>query len=487
MPVSLCRACCLALVAAAVCLAPALRAQERPVAFVGATVLPVSGPPIPDGTVVVQGGRILAVGPSATVSVPRGAERVDVRGRTLIPGLVDTHSHIGGGDGGDRSAALHPDVRLLDSFNPLSSTIHRALAGGITTVNAMPGSGLLSSGQTLYLKLRRADSPRVEDLLYCRDAATEVCGGLKMANGTNPIGDAPAPGTRARSAAAVRALFTEALAYRARRDRAPRADSAAAPVAPDSSGGGFLFTNPATPSLRDTTSRQGEAGRAAGDAPGDAARALRMEVLLEVLDGRRTVHFHTHRADDVMTVLRLAREFGFRPVLQHVSEAWRVADEIAAAGVPASIIVLDAPGGKLEAAEIRLENGGVLERAGVPTAIHTDDYITDSRLLLRSAALAARAGMSREGALRAVTLAGAEMLGLADRVGSLEPGKDADLVVLSGDPLSSYTRVEQTWVEGRLVFDRSRAADRAFAVGGYDAYDPSDNHLHGAAPHADAE
>lgn len=480
------RACRLALVAAVVCLAPALRAQERPVAFVGATVLPVSGPPIANGTVVVQDGRILAIGPSSSVSVPRGADRVDVRGRTLIPGLVDTHSHIGGGDGGDRSAALHPDVRLLDSFNPLSSTIHRALAGGITTVNAMPGSGLLSSGQTLYLKLRRADSPRVEDLLYCRDAATEVCGGLKMANGTNPIGDAPAPGTRARSAAAVRALFTEALAYRAGRDRAARTDSSATPGPPAPDGEpGFPFTNPATPSLRDTTSGGGAVE--GSEEEDEAERNLRLDILLEVLDGRRIVHFHTHRADDVMTVLRLAREFGFRPVLHHVSEAWRVADEIAAAGVPASIIVLDAPGGKLEAAEIRLENGGVLERAGVPTAIHTDDYITDSRLLLRSAALAARAGMSREGALRAVTLAGAEMLGLADRVGSLEPGKDADLVVLSGDPLSSYTRVEQTWVEGRLVFDRSRPADRAFAVGGYDAYDPSDNHLHGAAPHADAE
>ncbi len=419
------------LVALALAVAAASPAQERPVAFVGATVMPVSSAPIADGVVVVQNGRIAAVGPAASTPVPGNAEIVNALGRTIIPGLVDTHTHIGGGDGGDGSAALHPDVRLLDSFNPRSATLWRALAGGITTVNAMPGSGLLMSGQTLYLKVRRTDSPRVESLLFCTDPATEVCGGLKMANGTNPLGDSPPdPGTRARSAAAARALFLEAQAYRDRRGR-------------DSTG----------------------------------ARDLRMETLLEVLDGRRTVHFHTHRADDVMTVLRLAREFGFRPVLQHVSEAWQVVDEIAASGFPVSLVVLDAPGGKLEASLIRLENGGLMERAGVPTAIHTDDYITDSRLLLRSAALAVRAGMSREGALRSLTLSGAEMLGLADRIGSLDVGKDADLVILSGDPFSAYTRVEQTWVEGEQMFDRTR--DRAYAVGGWRAYDAHDNHVHG--------
>lgn len=429
----------LAVLLLALLTAGASEAQERPVAFVGATVLPVSSPPIENGVVVVHRGRIAAVGPVASVAIPRDAERRDVRGRVIAPGLVDTHSHIGGGDGGDRSATLHPDVRLLDSFDPRSSTLWRALAGGITTVNVMPGSGLLLSGQTLYVKLRRTDAARVEDLLFCADPATDICGGLKMANGTNPLGDAsPRPGTRARSAAAVRALFVEAQEYRARRQA--QADSVGArPL----------------------------------------ARDLRLETVVDVLDGRRTVHFHTHRADDVMTVLRLAREFGFRPVLQHVSEAWRVVDEIAAAGLPASLILLDAPGGKLEAAEISPANGALLERAGVPVAIHTDDYITDSRLFLRSGALAVRAGMSREGALRALTLAGAEMLGLADRVGSLDVGKDADLVILSGDPFSTYTRVEQTWVEGRLLFDRAREADRAFAVGGYDAYDPSHNHLHG--------
>jgi imidazolonepropionase-like amidohydrolase len=168
-------------------------------------------------------------------------------------------------------------------------------------------------------------------------------------------------------------------------------------------------------------------------------------------------------------------------VLHHVSEAWKVADEIAAANVPASIIVLDSPGGKQEAVDIRYVNGVALEEAGVDVAYHTDDLITDSRLFLRSAGFGVRAGMSREAALEAMTLAGARMLGLADRIGSLEIGKDADFIVLSGDPLSVYSHVEQTWVEGQKVFDRSDPDDRPYATGGYGVYDdPGALHDHHA-------
>lgn len=181
------------------------------------------------------------------------------------------------------------------------------------------------------------------------------------------------------------------------------------------------------------------------------------------------VHHHTHRHDDIMTVLRLAREFGYRVVLHHVSEGWKVAEQIAAAEVPCSIILLDSPGGKLEAIDLIFTTGGVLERAGVAVAFHTDDGITDSRLFLRMAALGVRAGMSRGAALEAVTLAGARMLDLQDRIGSLRPGKDADFVVLSGDPFSVYTQVLETWVEGVKVFDRSDPKDRLYAVGGYGA------------------
>jgi imidazolonepropionase-like amidohydrolase len=419
-----------ALVAAAAALP--LTAQEQPHAFRGATLIPISGTPIQNGVLVVQGGRITAVGGPET-AIPAGAVVHDAAGKTIMPGLVDTHSHIGNGDGGDRSNPMHPSVRILDAIDARDEGIQKAQAGGITTVNVMPGSGLLMSGQSAYLKQR--DGTDIYDLLFCRDVLREVCGGMKMANGTNPRGDAPHPGTRGRAASIVRERFVRAQEYR-------------------------------------------EKIRTAGGADRVTPRDLELEALAEVLDGRRVVHFHTHRADDILTALRLSREFGFRIVLQHVSEAYRVADEIAAAGAPASIIVLDSPGGKLEALNFSNVNGAALERVGVLTAFHTDDGITDSRFFLRSAGFGVRAGMSREKALEAMTIAGARMLGLEERVGTLQVGKDADFIILSGDPLSVYTHVEQTWVEGNKVFDLANPADRQFAIGGPDVFDGATTHTH---------
>jgi imidazolonepropionase-like amidohydrolase len=407
-------------------------AQEAPQAFVNARIIPMAGPVIERGVLVVQDAKILAVGPASSVQVPGGAKRHDLDGKTIMPGLVDTHSHIGGGSGGDRSAPIQPDVRILDALDVRNTGIRRARAGGITTVNVMPGSGHLLSGQTLYVKLRRGST--IDDLLI-RDQEGHVAGGLKMANGTNSIDDPPFPGTRAKSAALARKAFVEAIDYREKLKRA-------------------------------------------GDDPEKRpARDLGLETLLEVLDGQRVVHFHTHRHDDILTVIRLSKEFGFKPVLQHVSEGWKVADEIAKAGLACSVIVLDSPGGKIEAKDVSLTTGAVLDKAGVLVGFHTDDYITDSRLFLRSAALAVRAGLARERALAALTTAGAQMLGLEQRIGSLEAGKDADFIVLSGDPLSVYTHVEQTWIGGEKVFDRSNAEDRLYAVGGYGASRDGDVHV----------
>jgi imidazolonepropionase-like amidohydrolase len=216
---------------------------------------------------------------------------------------------------------------------------------------------------------------------------------------------------------------------------------------------------------------------AGGDPDKLPPRDLQMEAMVQVLNGERMVHFHTHRHDDVLTVLRLQREFGFRVVLQHVSEAWKVADEIAAAGVGASIIALDSPGGKLEAIDVRNENGRVLEEAGVDVAFHTDDGIVDSRLFLRMASFGVREGMSRPKALEALTLAGARMLDLDHRIGSLDPGKDADFLILDGDPFSVYTHVQETWIEGKLVYDRNNPEHRKFSVGGYEVF-RGEHHVH---------
>jgi imidazolonepropionase-like amidohydrolase len=414
--------------------APAPQADIH--AFVGARLIPITGPEIERGVLVVQGGRIKAVGAAGSTAIPEGAVRHDVSGKTLMPGIVDTHSHVGAVEGGDSSGPIQPDVRALDSINVRDARIQKAQAGGITTVNVMPGSGLLLSGQTVYLKLR--DGKTVDDLVL-RGEGDRLLGGMKMANGTNSRGKPPAPGTRAKSAALVREQFVKAQEYRQK--------------------------------IKD----------AGDDKTKQPARDLGLEALVEVLEGKRVVHHHTHRHDDVVTVLRLAKEFGFRVVLHHVSDGWKVADVIAAAKVPCSIIVVDSPGGKIEAKDMSLGTGAALEKAGVPVAFHTDDPITDSRLLFRSAALAVRTGMSRTKALEALTSVGAQILDLQSRVGTLEPGKDADFIVLSGDPLSVRTKVLETWVEGVKVFDRSDPKDLLYAVGGYGAShdQPLEAHLDG--------
>lgn len=411
-------------------LTAACTAQAEPRVFTGATIYPVAGPVIDDGVLIIRDGRIDTVGEAGSVSIPETADVVDVSGMVIMPGLVDTHSHVGDVSGGDRSAALHPDARALDSVNVRSDSFRRAWAGGITTVNVMPGSGHLMSGQTLYLKLR-ANPRTVNDWLFCEDPVEDVCGGLKMANGTNPIHDngGTFPGTRARSAQMARSLFIQAREYR--------------------------------------------------DSEQEGGRDIGMEALVEVLDGERDVHFHTHRHDDIMSALRLGEEFGFTPVLHHVSEGWRVADEIAEAEAPASIIMIDSPGGKQEAVNLLWKTAPALEEAGATTAFHTDDLITDSRLFLRSAGFGVRAGMSREGALEAMTIAGARMLDLDDRIGTLESGKDADFVILDGDPLSVYTHVEETWVEGERVFDRDDPEQREWATGGPGVFEGDATHHHG--------
>jgi imidazolonepropionase-like amidohydrolase len=410
-------------------------AQEKPVAFINAKVIPIVGQPIENGIVLVQNGKITAVGDARTVRLSSDVTIIDAAGKVIMPGLVDSHSHIGEGSGADASSPLQPDVRLLDGLNARAASLQRAQSGGITTVNVMPGSGHLDSGQTLYLKLRD-NAIKIDDLLIL-DKDGKYMGGIKFANGTNAIrpGGGNFPGTRAKSAALVRDLFIKAQEHR---DKVKTAGT-------------------------DTSKLP--------------SRDLGMEALIEALEGKRMVHFHTHRHDDIMTALRLQKEFGFRLVLQHVSEAWKVADEIAKAKVPASIIFIDSPGGKLETMNISFINGSTLEKAGVLTGFHTDDSITDSRWFLRSGGIAVRGGMSRDKALYALTMANAIMLDVQDRVGSLEAGKDADLIILSGDPLSVYTRVLETWVEGKKVFDRSDPTDRLRAVGGVGAGNDREVHI----------
>jgi len=404
-----------------------LSAQEISIVLKGAKIITISGEPIKDAVMIIQNGKIQSLGSLGEIEIPSDAEIIDASGKVIMPGLVDTHSHIGEGDGGDKSSTTHPDVRILDAIDPKSDTFKKAIAGGITTVNVMPGSGHLMGGQTVYLKLRK-DANTINEMLFCDDVLNDICGGLKMANGTNSLGKSPFTGTRSKSAAVIRQLFIKAQEY------------------------------------------QKKITDANGDEDKMPKRDIEMETLVEVLEGKRIVQHHTHRADDIMTVLRLKEEFGFKVVLHHVSEGWKVAYEIADANVPCSIIMIDSPGGKLEAVNLIYKTGAELEKAGVDVAFHTDDWINDSRLFIRSAAFGVRAGMSEEKALESLTLAGARMLGLEERIGSLEAGKDADFIILSGDPFSIYTNVEQTWVEGEKVFDLSNPDDYKYHTGGYEIY-----------------
>ena len=401
-----------------------LCAIAQPVAYIGARIIPVAGPEIADGVLIVDGGKIRAIGARAAVTIPANAKRVDAAGKVIMPGLVDSHSHVGGPAGADGSGPIQPEVRVLDSINVRAASIQKAQSGGVTVANVMPGSGHLNSGQTLYLKLR--DGGSIDDLLIKLPDGRNA-GGMKMANGSNPRRASPFPGTRGKAAAMMREQLIKAQEYR---DKVRAAGTDASKLPP---------------------------------------RDLRSEALVEVLEQKRTVHFHTHRNDDILTVLRLAKEFNFKVVLQHASDAWAVADEIAKAKVWTSLIVLDSPGGKIEAKDVTPENAMVLDKAGAPFGFHTDDGVTESRLFLRSAALAVRAGCPRDKAIYALTMAGAKMLELDERIGSLAVGKDADFIVLSGDPFSVYTKVLQTYVDGVNVFDRSNEKDKLYQTGGYGA------------------
>jgi imidazolonepropionase-like amidohydrolase len=420
-----------------VSLAAAQSAHDENVLVVqGARILPITAPPIAQGVLVVKGGKIVAVGEAGKVQIPTGARVQDATGKVIMPGIVDSHSHIGimgnptvsdSQDGNESSGPIQPALRALDAIDPADPNIRMATSGGITTANIMPGSGNVMGGQTAYVKLRGST---IEQMLI-----PGTLGGMKMANGTNPKGygsRGQAPMTRMEEAALARGIFVKAQQYKGKWDAYAKAVAA-----------------------KDKNAKEPD-------------HDLGLDAVLQVLDGKRVVHNHTHRADDVMTVLRLSDEFHYRVVVHHGTESCEVSDELAKRHIGVSFTMIDSPGGKPETINFSISCPARLEKAGVKVAFNTDDPITNSRLLLRSAALGVRGGMSEDAALKGLTIYPAEMLDLQGRVGSLEVGKDADFIVLSGAPLSVYTHVVETWIEGEKVFDRNNPADLRYATGGFD-------------------
>lgn len=400
--------------------------------FTNATIYTAtSDKPIEGGYMMVKGEKIAMIAP-AGVALPdlkTEAKVIDLKGAVIIPGLVDTHSHVGvwsrpsvsaNADGNEMSGPVQPAVRAIDSFNPDDPGIRMALAGGVTTANVMPGSGNVIGGQTVYLKYRGRNIEEMRITGQLGDK--EILGGLKMANGENPKGygrtKQQAPFTRMKVAALQRETFQKAKEYKAKKDAGGKVD-----------------------------------------------RDIALEPIVEVLEGKRTVHFHCHRADDLLTAIRISEEFGFELVLQHATEGYRVADVLAKKKIPVSLTLVDSPGGKAEVMGLLEENAAVLEKAGVTVTINTDDSITESRFLLRTGAIAVRGGMSESAALKTLTINAAKLLHLDHRLGSLEQGKDADFVILSGKPFSVYTQVLQTWIDGKKVFDVK--TDSAYQTGGF--------------------
>ena len=395
--------------------------QETPSTFAitGGTVLTVTGGAIPRGVVLVQDGRIAAVG--ADVEVPADAARVDATGRYVSPGLVDAHSHIAADSINEGGTSVSSMTGIADVFDPTDVNIYRDLAGGLTTSNILHGSANPIGGKNLVIKLRWGGDTTAD---YRFEGALP---GIKFALGENPKdmrqfgqrGPTRYPTSRLGVEFVIRDAFTRARAYQ-------------------------------------QAWQHYEARRAKGEQVLPPRRDLQLEPLVEVLEGRRLVHAHCYRADEILMLLRLAEELGFRiATLQHVLEGYKVADEIAAHGAGASTFS-DWWGYKIEAIDAIPWNAALMSRRGVLVSVNSDDAELGRRLNTEAAKSIKWGGLSDEEALALVTINPAKQLRIDDRVGSIEPGKDADLVIWDRHPLSSYALADRVYIDGRLYYDRSK-------------------------------
>ena len=385
------------------------------IAIMGGRVVPVEGDPIDGGTVLLTDGKIAAVaGPG--YSPPPGAAIVDAAGKWVLPGFIDAHAHLGvyeegegwaGRDTNEVTGPVQAQVRALDAINPAEEGFRDAISGGVLAVNVNPGSGNPIGGQTVAI---RCWGRTVDDMVLREPA------GLKSALGENPkrvYGDKKeTPSTRLGTAAVIRSAFVEASNYLAKRDAEDFPSERSVPT----------------------------------------ERDLKLEALGRVLRREIPWRQHCHRADDIATAMRIAAEFGYDLVIDHGTEAYLIADKIAAAGIPVVIGPLFTSRSKVELRNRSLANPGRLAAAGVTIAITTDHPVVPVHFLIHQATLAVKEGLDPDAALRAVTINPARIIGVADRLGSLSVGKDADLVIWSGDPLNVMSRAEAAYIRGREIY-----------------------------------
>jgi imidazolonepropionase-like amidohydrolase len=392
-------------------------------AITNATVWTLTGDPIENGTVVVRDGRISAVG--TDVRVPSGIEVFDVAGGHVIPGIIDAHSHIAVEGGvNEGSLAVTSMVAIGDVIHPDQIAIYRALAGGVTSANLLHGSANPIGGLNQVIKLRWG---RTAEELKFEGAPPGIKFALgenpKRSNFRSPMIPQRYPQTRMGVMDVIRQAFLEAQEYQKEWQ------------AYEASPGGI-------PPRRDR----------------------KLDALVEILEGERLVHSHCYRADEILQLLRVAEEFGFQiATLQHVLEGYKVADEIAEHGAGASTFS-DWWGYKVEAYEAIPYNAALMTERGVLVSINSDSG-EEMRHLNQEAAKAVKwGGMDEVEALKLVTLNPARQLRIDDRVGSIEVGKDADLVVYDENPLSVFAVVQQTFIDGDLYFDVEADRERQAAI-----------------------
>lgn len=385
-----------------------------------ARLLPIATEPIEDGCLVAHGGVIHAMGLMTACPVPQQGDTVlDAGGRVVMPGLVDAHCHVGvfgdgigfeGDDGNEMTDPVTPHLQAIDGIHHADRGFEEARAGGVTTVVTGPGSANVIGGQFAALKTygRTVD-----------EMAFRVPCAMKIAFGENPKSvyheKHQTPTTRMATAAMLREQLNKAREYLDQ-----------------------LQKHEQDPEEHDKPEYD-----------------MKLEALLPVLRGELVVKAHCHRADDIVTALRIRAEYGLDMTLEHATEAWMLADVIRESGVDVILGPILTNRSKPELRHQEIGAAGRLVAEGVFPALMTDHPEIPIQHLLLCAGVAVREGMPRDAALRAVTLRAAEICRIQDRVGSLEIGKDADFIVLSDDPLSLSAKVDVTVIGGRIVYERS--------------------------------
>jgi len=381
------------------------------VAIRGEKLYTSAGPAIADGVVIIRDGKVQQVGPSSQVKIPAGFRLLQAK--VVTPGLIDAHTVVGlsgylnqphDQDQVERTAALQPDLRAIDAYNPQERLVEWVRSHGVTTMHTGHGPGVLVSGQTMIVKSR---GRTVDEAVMVPEAMIAVTIGESAREATK------GPGTRAKMVALLRTELIKAQEYDRKRETA---------------------TEDKKP-----------------------ARDLRLEALARVLKREVPLLVTVHRAQDIMSALRVAKEFSVRLVLDGAAEAFLVLDQIKEAGVPVIVHpTMARSGGETE--NLSMETAAKLKKAGIPFAFQSgfESYVPKTRVVLYEAGVAAANGLTFDEALAAATLDAARLLGISDRVGSLEPGKDGDVVLYDGDPFEYTSHVVGVVIQGEVVSQELR-------------------------------